>query len=78
MNEHDLDPPPPDVAEQAGPLPVRMLNEFTYCKRLFHLMHVDGRFVDNQYTVEGRHVHRRVEQGRSRARCGPAGLRRGR
>ena len=61
MPEHDLDPPPPDVAEAVGPLPVRMLNEYAYCKRLFHLMHVDGRFADNAYTVEGRHAHRRVD-----------------
>jgi CRISPR-associated protein Cas1 len=42
-------------------LPLRMLNEYVYCPRLFHLMHVEGRFEDNQYTVEGRHVHRRVD-----------------
>ena len=24
-------------------LPVRMLNEFAYCPRLFYLMHVEGR-----------------------------------
>jgi cysteine desulfurase/selenocysteine lyase len=39
-------------------LPVRMLNEFAYCPRLFHLMHVEGRWADNVYTVEGRaNVH---------------------
>lgn len=43
-------------------LPLRMLNEYAYCPRLFHLMHVEGRWADNQYTVEGRHVHRRVDQ----------------
>ncbi len=43
-------------------LPVRMLNEYAYCPRLFHFMHVEGRFVDNQYTVEGRTAHRRVDQ----------------
>ncbi len=42
-------------------LPVRMLNEFAYCPRLFHLMHVDGRWADNVYTVEGRHAHRRAD-----------------
>src|SRR5258708_22185225 len=42
-------------------LPLRMLNEYAYCPRLFHLMHVEGRWADNQYTVEGRHVHRRVD-----------------
>lgn len=43
------------------PLPVRMLNEYAYCPRLFHLMHVDGRWDDNLYTEEGRAVHRRID-----------------
>ena len=43
-------------------LPVRMLNEYAYCPRLFHLMHVEGRWADNVYTVEGRNVHRRVDR----------------
>jgi CRISPR-associated protein Cas1 len=45
-----------------GLLPVRMLNEFVYCPRLFHFMHVEGRWADNRYTVEGQAVHRRVDQ----------------
>lgn len=48
--------PPPDL------LPVRMLNEFVYCPRLFHFMHVEGVFEDNHYTVEGRTTHRRVDE----------------
>jgi len=43
-------------------LPVRMLNEFAYCPRLFHFMYVEQRFVDNHFTVEGRTAHRRVDQ----------------
>lgn len=43
-------------------LPVRMLNEYAYCPRLFHLMHVEGRWADNAYTIEGRDVHRRVDR----------------
>jgi len=39
-----------------------MLNEFTYCPRLFHLMNVEGRWADNVYTVEGKAVHRRVDR----------------
>ncbi|MCY3018313.1 MAG: Dna2/Cas4 domain-containing protein [Planctomycetota bacterium] len=39
-----------------------MLNEYAYCPRLFHLMHVQGRWADNAFTVEGRNVHRRVDQ----------------
>lgn len=43
-------------------LPVRMLNEYAYCPRLFHFMHVDGRWADNVYTIEGRDTHRRVDR----------------
>jgi hypothetical protein len=43
-------------------LAVRMLNEYAYCPRLFYLMHVEGRWDDNVYTVEGKHGHRRVDQ----------------
>lgn len=43
-------------------LPIRMLNEFTYCPRLFHLEHVEGRWADNRYTLEGKEVHRRVDR----------------
>ncbi len=43
-------------------LPIRMLNEYAYCPRLFHLMHVEGRWADNAYTVEGRAVHSRADK----------------
>ncbi|MBP7052563.1 MAG: CRISPR-associated endonuclease Cas1 [Phycisphaerae bacterium] len=39
-----------------------MLNEYAYCPRLFHLMHVEGRWADNAYTVDGRNVHRRADR----------------
>lgn len=39
-----------------------MLNEYAYCPRLFHLMHVEGRWDDNRFTEEGREVHRRVDR----------------
>ncbi|HEX4796458.1 MAG TPA: CRISPR-associated endonuclease Cas1 [Humisphaera sp.] len=45
----------------SDPLPLRMLNEYAYCPRLFHFMHVEGRWADNEFTVEGRHAHRRVD-----------------
>jgi len=32
-----------DHQEAEDLLPVRMLNEYAYCPRLFHLMHVEGR-----------------------------------
>lgn len=46
-------------------LPVRMLNEWVYCPRLFHLEFVQGLFADSRETVEGRGEH---ERGRARTR----------
>lgn len=42
-------------------LPVRMLNEYAYCPRLFHFMHVEGIWEDNDYTLDGKLTHRRIE-----------------
>jgi len=51
-----------DEPAEAGQLmPVRMLNEFAYCPRLFYLEWVQSEFVDNEFTVEGRFAHRRVD-----------------
>ena len=47
-------------------VPVRMVNEFEYCPRLFYLEWVQSRFVDNPDTVEGRYVHRRADLGGGR------------
>ncbi len=43
-------------------VPARMLNEFTYCPRLFFLEWVQARFADNADTVEGRYEHRAVDR----------------
>lgn len=50
-----------DNAESKSLLPVRMLNEFAYCPRLFHLMHVEGVWEDNHFTIDGKLTHRRIE-----------------
>ena len=42
-------------------VPARMVNEFTYCPRLFYLEWVHAQFADNVDTVEGRWAHRRVD-----------------
>jgi CRISP-associated protein Cas1 len=42
-------------------LPARMINEFVYCRRLFYIEWVQGRFADNDDTRLGRQVHRRVD-----------------
>lgn len=38
-------------------LPVRMLNEFIYCERLFYLEHVDGLWAESADTLEGTAEH---------------------
>ena len=43
-------------------VPARMVNEFTYCPRLFYLEWVQARFIDSADTVEGRYQHRTVDQ----------------
>lgn len=43
-------------------VPIRMLNEFTYCPRLFYLEWVQGEFADNVFTVDGRERHRAVDR----------------
>ena len=42
-------------------LPARMLNEFTYCPRLFHLEWVQKEWADSADTLAGKHDHRRVD-----------------
>lgn len=43
-------------------VPARMLNEFTYCPRLFYLEWVQQRFVHSDDTAEGRYHHRAVDR----------------
>lgn len=43
-------------------IPARMLNEFAYCPRLAYLMWVQQEWADNVETLEGKHVHRRVDR----------------
>lgn len=55
-------PKEPKQADAAPDLvPARMLNEFTYCPRLFYLEWVQREFEDNYFTVHGRSVHRRSD-----------------
>jgi CRISPR-associated protein Cas1 len=43
-------------------IPARMLNAFVYCPRLFYLEFVQGQFVHSVDTLEGRMLHRRVDE----------------
>ena len=59
MNSFTSDQP---VVREEDFLPVRMLNEYAYCPRLFHLMHVEGLWASNAYTEDGSRVHKRVDR----------------
>jgi len=43
-------------------IPARMVNEYTYCPRLFYLEYVQQEWQHNTDTLEGRFVHRRVDR----------------
>lgn len=51
-----------DLALAEDLLQVRMVTEYAYCPRLYYLMHAEGLWADNEYTIQGRHVHRRIDQ----------------
>lgn len=44
-------------------IPARMINEFSYCPRLYFLEWVDTEFEDNHFTADGRFAHRKVDDG---------------
>jgi CRISP-associated protein Cas1 len=48
-------------------VPARMVNEFAYCPRLFHLEWVQGQFEHNADTAEGQWRHRAVDAVAGRA-----------
>lgn len=43
-------------------VPARMVNEFVYCPRLFHLEWVQSRFASNDDVEHGLYIHRVVDQ----------------
>ncbi len=57
-------PPDPEREHPQLPdyLPARMVNEFTYCPRLFFYEWVEGLFAESSDTVEGAIQHRRVDE----------------
>lgn len=54
--------PAPPLPEDVPPLPARMVNEYVYCPRLAYLMWVQREWEDTADTVDGRRVHRRVDE----------------
>ena len=55
---------PRHEVQQAPAIPARILNEYVYCPRLAYLEWVQKEFEDSSDTVQGRHVHRRVDKQR--------------
>lgn len=49
----------PNTPEQ---IPARMINEYTYCPRLFYLEYSQCEWAHNTETLEGRFAHRRVDK----------------
>ncbi|QVL30007.1 CRISPR-associated endonuclease Cas1 [Telmatocola sphagniphila] len=52
--------PLPRIDDQ--PVPLRMLNEFTYCPRLGYLEWVQGEWADSHDTLHGEFIHRNVDR----------------
>ena len=52
----------PDRRKLPDYLPARMVNEFSYCPRLFFYEWVEGIFLDSADTIEGKLQHRRIDR----------------
>ena len=50
------------ITDAPAQLPARMLNEYAYCPRLFYLEYVQGEWAHSADTLDGRFIHRRVDQ----------------
>ncbi len=48
--------------DEADLIPLRGVNAYAFCPRLFWLEYVAQEFEHNQHTVEGKHIHRRVDR----------------
>ena len=64
LHQQDLPLRVPELSGDLPLLPARMVNEYQYCPRLAYLEWVQGEWADSADTVEGRHVHRRVDKRR--------------
>lgn len=62
LPQQELPLPFPELSSDLPLLPARMINEYQYCPRLAYLEWVQGEWAESSDTVEGRHVHRRVDR----------------
>ncbi len=54
---------PTPVADGGALVPARMVNAWVYCPRLAYLQWVEGEWADNADTIDGKRVHRRIDNG---------------
>lgn len=52
------------------PLPISALQHYRYCPRQCALIHIEGSYDENLYTLRGNRVHERVHVGGSDAEAG--------
>lgn len=45
-------------------LPLAYLNAWEYCPRRFYLEYVLGEMEDNEHIIQGRHLHRNIDEER--------------
>jgi len=58
------------AAEELDPLPVSALNHLLFCERRCALIHVEGVFVENASTLEGRYGHETADTPGYETRAG--------
>jgi len=51
-------------------LPISALQHLLFCERQCALIHIEGLWVENRLTVEGRHLHEKAHEGPSETRSG--------
>lgn len=54
--------------EESVLLPISALQHVIFCERQCALIHIEGLWVENRLTVEGRHLHERVDSARAESR----------
>ena len=58
------------VISDSDLLPISALQHLLYCPRQCALIHIERLWAENQFTVEGRHLHQRADAGRAQRRDG--------
>jgi len=51
-------------------LPISALQHLLFCERQCALIHIERVWVENRFTVEGRHLHEKAHDGRDEVRSG--------